>query len=116
MWNCKSDYANNIEKLKNIVDEIIKLIKMKAISDFLIGKGKEDMPGYSVIKMIETSHIALHSFTINNTFMLSVESCKDFDENKLEDYVLQTFMPKGSNISVYDINIPVKVTQEVKGD
>lgn len=111
MWKCEKGIANNLKKLKSIVNEIIDLIEMRAISDFLVGKGKPDMAGFSIIKMIETSHVALHSFIINDTFMLSIESCKDFDDKKLKKYVLQRFKPTGYNTTPYSVVIPVKVTK-----
>lgn len=111
MWKCKTNHSENIKILKKIVNEIIKLINMKAISNFKVAKGKYEMSGYSLVKIIETSHVALHSFSINEAYMINVVSCKDFDAKKLKKYILDKFVPTGFNIRNKPIKIPVNVTR-----
>ena len=111
MWNCETAIADKPQEMCSVIDEIIKLIEMKGISDFMIAKGGDFMPGYSVTKIIETSHIACHGFEVNNAYMLSLESCKDFDEAKLKEFILSQFKPKGFNLVLYPIDTVVEVTQ-----
>jgi len=68
---------------------------MKKLGEVIINKGSEGLPGLSAIQMIETSHIALHTFSNNNSYMFSIESCKNFDDNKLMIFLLRFLQTKG---------------------
>lgn len=111
MWSCETEIADKPQEICLVLDEIIGLLNMQSLSDFLIAKGGDFMPGHSVTKIIETSHIACHSFSINNAYMLSLESCKDFDESKLKEFVINYFKPKGFNLVIYPIDTVVDVTK-----
>ena len=109
MWQCKKEIADKPQEICSILDNIIELINMKGLSDFMIAKGGDFMPGYSVTKIIETSHIACHGFSVNNVYMLSLESCKDFDEIKLKEFIIKEFQPEGFRLNIYPIDTVVNV-------
>ena len=112
LTECKVDISKDKTKIKEFVNEIVSLIQMKKLGDMIINEGSEGLPGFSVIQMIETSHIALHTFSNNNSYMFSVESCKYFDDSKLMVFLLNYFAPKDYSDITYPIILPKDV--EVK--
>jgi len=106
---CKTNISEKESEIKLFLDKIVEIINMKKLGDVVINKGSESLPGFSAIQMIETSHIALHTFSNNNSYMFSVESCRNFDDNKLIIFLLNYFVPNDYSDTVYSINLPKDV-------
>lgn len=109
MRNCKLDITNNGKAMLKILNSIVKKIDMVPLGGGEICPGDDKMPGVSVTRMIETSHMAIHGFTINTVYMLSVVSCKDFDEDRLKKFLLKRFQPKDYDVVVYPCDTIVEV-------
>lgn len=104
--HCAVDITNDPDKLKELVKEIILVIKMRPLGEPKVEKGADHLPGHSIIQMIETSHIAIHGFTKSVTYLFNLESCKDFDENKLMDYLKSYLKPNKVDINaLYSVRI-----------
>jgi S-adenosylmethionine decarboxylase len=68
--------------LKSITLELVQLIKMKVLLPPIVVVGAPHLPGLSCFCIIETSHIAMHTFTDINKVSIDVYSCQDFDADK----------------------------------
>ena len=111
--NCETNISEQESEIKLFIDKVVEIIDMNKLGDIVINKGSESLPGLSVIQMIETSHIALHTFSNNNCYMFSVESCRNFDDNKLIVFLLDYFKPMDYSDTVYGIDLP-KVSKSMK--
>ena len=99
LHNCQIDITNNREELCKFLKDIVTLAKMNGLGPSHIVKGAAHLPGLTGVQIIETSHIALHCFSKNTSYMFNIESCKDFNENRLKIYILQKFKPKTYRIN-----------------
>ena len=109
---CKTNIATSKVKIKEFIKSIVERVDMKPLGETIIEKGAGHLPGLSAVQLIETSHIALHTFTINNTYMFSIESCKEFDVCSLIDYLLEYFLPEEHKLVCYPIDTVVNVEVE----
>ena len=107
--NCKTNISSDKNEITKFFDKVVNLITMNKLGKLVINEGSESLPGLSAVQMIETSHIALHTFSNNNCYMFSVESCKSFDASKLTLYLMDYFGPKTCSTTVYDIKLPKNV-------
>lgn len=109
MRNCKLDITNDGKAMLKLLNTIVKKIDMNPLGNGEICEGDAKMPGVSVTRMIETSHMAIHGFSMNTTYILSIVSCKDFDEDKLKKFLIKKFEPKDHDIVVYPCDTIVEV-------
>lgn len=82
---------NNKKYLIETINNIVKLINMKMLLAPKVVKGANHLPGLSAFCVIETSHIAIHTFTNNNKVSIDIYSCMTFDENKCIEYFKERF-------------------------
>jgi len=106
---CKTNISENESEIKKFIDKIVEIIDMKKLGEIIIHKGSEGLPGLSAIQIIETSHIALHTFSNNNSYMFSIESCRTFNDNKVMIFVLNFFQPNDYSDVAYGIDLPKDV-------
>ena len=66
-------------------------IDMKKLSKPMIFEGSKHLPGITGVVIIETSHIAFHTFTDTNKVNIDIYSCKDFDNEMVLDEFKNTF-------------------------
>lgn len=71
--------------------KIPKIMGMRTLGRFQIGEGNNNLPGFSGIQMIETSHIAIHSFDKQKKVWIDILSCKAFDKDKVINFLSETF-------------------------
>ena len=97
-----SDTISDESLLKYMVEDIIETIGMRPLNLPLcvnvplaiqkLGKEPfEDEGGISVIRMLSTSHIAIHTWPLRNEFHLDIYSCREFNPEKVM-MVLQNYM------------------------
>jgi S-adenosylmethionine decarboxylase len=87
----------NLENFEAVYDFLIKLAKlidMKILTKPYLVRGSENLPGITGFLIIETSHIAIHTFSKQNYIAIDIYSCKDFDENKVREFILNFFKGK----------------------
>jgi S-adenosylmethionine decarboxylase len=82
---------NNKKYLIETITNVVKLIEMKILFPPKVVKGADHLPGLSAFCIIETSHVAIHTFTDNNKVSIDIYSCMDFDENKCINYFKERF-------------------------
>ncbi|GIW67572.1 MAG: hypothetical protein KatS3mg096_440 [Candidatus Parcubacteria bacterium] len=94
-----------LSKRKNILDLLKKLIKetkSTPVSKPFIKKIKSPKypyEGYSVIQIIQESHIAIHTWPEYNYLAIDIFSCKKINENKII-FILKKIFSKNTRIKV----------------
>ena len=75
------------ETIRQILTDLPSRIDMHILDGPHIVKGASGNPGYTGIEVIDKSHIAIHTFSDNNTISIDVYSCKPFDAGKVVEYL-----------------------------
>ena len=87
---CFDEKMGDKKHIHNLLNTIVKTIRMNKLTEPVVKEGKKYLPGVSGFVMIETSHCAIHTFTKENRINFDVYSCKNFNEidvmDKLNDY------------------------------
>jgi S-adenosylmethionine/arginine decarboxylase-like enzyme len=110
---CKYDITTDGKALLKLLNQIVKKIDMVPLGVGEICPGDDKMPGTSVTRMIETSHMAIHGFTVNCTYIFGVVSCKEFDHSKLEKFLVKKFQPKDTELTIFPCDTIVEVRKNV---
>lgn len=80
--------------IKEYVDRLCKLIKMKPYGKTLIpyfGEKKPYTKGYSLVQLIETSSITGHFSEYWKTAYINIFSCKNYDEKLAKKFTKEFF-------------------------
>ena len=95
-----SMYSDSIEArhakgvLKQFLDMLIKRIDMKAYGRPLVHYfGSDRAKGWSVMQLIETSSISIHTTDDTHDLYIDVFSCKEFDEDDIIDFIHEFWFP-----------------------
>lgn len=94
--NSCSDVVLDIEAIVKFVKNLVERIGMKPFGDPIahrIDTGTQ-FGGITIVQIIRTSTITIHSYDESKDFYLDVFSCKDFDVKKVLSYVSSFFNPK----------------------
>jgi S-adenosylmethionine/arginine decarboxylase-like enzyme len=95
--DCDHKVITSRKKLKEYVDRLCKLIKMKKYGKPLIpyfGENAEYTKGYSLVQLIETSSITGHFSEFWNTAYINIFSCKEYDRELAKRFTVQFFKAK----------------------
>ena len=74
--------------------------------------GDQKLPGLTGTVIIETSHLAVHTFTAHNYIAIDIFSCRNFDEQKVINTLKAVFNIKHMNIKVFIRCQPEKITEK----
>ena len=97
LYDCDGECITSKERLKQYVDELCELIRMKKYGELIIerfGFGKDYSLGYSLVQLIETSSIVAHFSEKRNSAYINIFSCQDFDEEKALEFTKNFFKAK----------------------
>ena len=81
---CNHEGITNRDNIYNFTKELVKRIDMVAYGEPVIEHFATHDPakaGFSMVQLIETSNIAMHSVDRDNTMYLDVFSCKPFSND-----------------------------------
>ena len=95
---CNHDGITNRDNIYNFTKELVKRIDMVAYGEPVIEHFATHDPakaGFSMVQLIETSNIAMHSVDRDNTMYLDVFSCKLFSP-KIAIQVFDKYFHSGS--------------------
>lgn len=88
---------DNEEIVKEFLEELPSKINMNKVSKVKIVNYKhedEEKSGITGFVLIAESHISIHTYPKKSYMGVDVFSCKDFDENKVVNYVKEKFKCK----------------------
>ena len=102
LYYCNRKKISDLKFIYDILDELPNFIGMKKISPpsvvFYEGsEGTFDKGGISGFVLIATSHITIHTFSEQEHAFVDIFSCKDFDIEKAEKYLIEKFEAKKIN-------------------
>ncbi|MCP4650810.1 MAG: S-adenosylmethionine decarboxylase [PVC group bacterium] len=97
LFECDADVITSKKKLKEYVDTLCKLIKMKKYGKTLLpyfGEKEEFTKGYSLVQLIETSSITGHFSDYWKTAYINIFSCREYDQNLAKKFSKEFFGAK----------------------
>lgn len=97
LFECDEDVITSDKKLKQYVDELCKLIKMKKFGKTLLpyfGEKAKYTKGYSLVQLIETSSITGHFSDYWKTAYINIFSCKAYDQALAKKFTKEFFKAK----------------------
>lgn len=102
LYNCNPEIIRNDKKIKQFVEELCNLIKMKRFGETQVVHFGEDerVAGYSMIQLIETSLISAHFANQSNTTYLDVFSCKPYEPETVVEFTKNFFKADRTNLKV----------------
>jgi S-adenosylmethionine/arginine decarboxylase-like enzyme len=94
--DCNPSKIRDGEYIKEMVYELCDLIKMKRYGEpILVDFGEdENVSGYTLVQLIETSNITAHFVNKTNRIFFDVFSCKNFEHEKVILYLKEKFDAK----------------------
>ena len=97
LYGCNKSIISSSKKLKEYVDTLCKLIKMKKYGKILIpyfGENAAYTKGYSLVQLIETSSVTGHFSELWNTAYINIFSCVKYDHKKARKFTKDFFKAK----------------------
>jgi len=97
LFECDEKIITSKAKLKEYIDKLCKVIKMKKYGNALISYFGEKSPhtkGYSLVHLIETSSITGHFSDIWRSAYINIFSCKKFNPQIASQFTKKFFQAK----------------------
>jgi S-adenosylmethionine/arginine decarboxylase-like enzyme len=97
LYDCQPKTIRSQKKLKEFIDQLCLLLKMKKFGRPLIPRFGHNQPktaGYSLVQLIETSSITGHFSELWNSAYINIFSCQSFDVQKVAQFTKQFFQAK----------------------
>ncbi len=97
LFECDEDVITSKKKLKQYVDQLCKVIKMKKYGKTLLpyfGEKEIYTKGYSLVQLIETSSITGHFSDYWKTAYINIFSCKAYDHALARKFTKEFFKAK----------------------
>ncbi|MBL7160790.1 MAG: S-adenosylmethionine decarboxylase [Candidatus Aenigmarchaeota archaeon] len=102
-WNCNPAGLGDKPALEKVIKEIAKICEMRILHGPVVVEGVPENPGLTGFAIIDYSHISIHTFTESQELCVDVFSCKQFDINKVKDFVKNAFSLEGSNTKTIEV-------------
>ena len=96
MHSCDPEIIRNSEKIKEFTYKLCDLIEVKRFQDCVVvhfGE-KEEVAGFSMIQLIETSLVSGHFANKTNNAYIDVFSCKYYDPKVVLEFCKEFFKCK----------------------
>lgn len=108
-YGCDYYALNDRELCENILNDLVKLGKMKKLNEPFIVEANEnetlggkDPGGYSGFVIIQESHVSIHTFAKRGYVTIDVYSCREFDAQESIDYLIDKLKPENYDIIKFD--------------
>lgn len=95
--NCNKNINDGLF-LKDYLQKIASAIDMHIIGGPIIAEGIPENPGYSVLCIVDFSHISIHTFTDCNGILVDIFSCKNWNKEKIRKMLIEAFSTEKSEI------------------
>ena len=96
LHDCDSDLIRDEEKIKEFVVKLCELIDMKRFGECVVVNFGEDeeVAGFSMMQLIETSLISAHFANKTNRVFLDIFSCKYYSPKVTAEFAKEYFKAK----------------------
>tara|TARA_Y100000310_G_C20473660_1_gene711329 strand:- start:87 stop:446 length:360 start_codon:yes stop_codon:yes gene_type:complete len=92
LHGCKKSFLKSPKKIKEYIDELIKILGMEKHGETYIDQfGEGNLKGWSALQFIKTSSITVHCDDKWNRVFIDIFSCKDYDINKAVKFSKEFF-------------------------
>lgn len=100
--DCDPEIIRSAEKIKQFVDELVKLIDMRKFGECTCVDFGDNprVSGFSMTQLIETSLISGHFANNSNSAYLDIFSCKAYPPYKAAEFCQKFFKAKSIEIKV----------------
>src|ERR1700759_413564 len=101
---CNPDLIRDAEKIKEFTIQLCDLLKVKRFGECIVvhfGES-EEIEGYSLVQLIETSLISGHFANLTNNAYIDIFSCKYYDPEVAIDFC-KTFFDAVTSHSTYTL-------------
>ena len=99
LYHCNKEKLDDADFITSFLKELPILIGMHRISEPQVTEykgrvGSFDKGGISAFVLLAESHASIHTFPIDCFASVDIFSCKEFDLDKAQEYVMKTFEAK----------------------
>lgn len=99
IYHCSKEKLNDTALITKFLLDLPEFIGMRRISEPQVivydGKpGSFDRGGISAFVLLAESHISIHTFPSDKYASIDIFSCKEFDFDKAQDFLMKTFEAK----------------------
>ena len=93
LHGCNPDLIRDSKKIKNFVIQLCELIDMRRFGECVVVNfgENEEVAGYSMMQLIETSLISGHFANKTNRVFLDIFSCKYYSPKVVADFAKEFF-------------------------
>jgi S-adenosylmethionine/arginine decarboxylase-like enzyme len=93
-----NEYINCVNNVRAFIIKLVQKIKMHPIGKpMVVYVDTEEGKGVSAVQLITTSTITFHGDDEGKRAFIDVFSCKEFDQQKVIDYIKEVFRPQKIN-------------------
>lgn len=98
-----NDILIDKDGLEKFLSEFPHQIGMSILSGPVVTHGIPQNPGLSGFVLIDYSHISIHTFTQTKQALIDIFSCKEYDQNKAVQTVLDYFQVDMSQAQIQQV-------------
>jgi len=92
---CKKERVTDPSYIKTTIQDLVREINMIPYGQTqMVHFGEGDLAGWTAIQLIETSNIIGHFVDSSGDLYLDVFSCREFDSEKVVDFIARKFEPE----------------------
>tara|TARA_B100000745_G_scaffold95152_1_gene60119 strand:- start:4595 stop:4975 length:381 start_codon:yes stop_codon:yes gene_type:complete len=103
LHSCNPDFIRDAEKIKDFTRQFCDLIDVTRFGECQIvhfADHDEDVAGFSMVQLIETSLVSGHFANKTNNVYLDVFSCKYYDPDAAHEFAKKFFEARDSTVCV----------------
>ncbi len=87
LYGCDAKLIRSKRSIRSYIKKLCQEINMVPYGRTLVKRfGESDLQGFSAFQFIKTSSITLHFDEIQNRAFIDIFSCKNFDEDRVEEF------------------------------
>ena len=105
-WDLSAKKLNDKKIVKNLLQELAGICKMKIISGPLVIDGMDYNPGISGFCIIDFSHISIHTFSKPKEICVDIFSCRPFDPIDIKKHLIKKLQAKATKLHYFQVLYP----------